>query len=232
MAGRPKKTVEDTMVVDDINTDTVDVEKEELKEQNLQMADMMKSLQKQVSDLAQELKNTKAMASPNVIKTVRSSGKKIKCINLMHNPVNISTEPDGNGIVKTFDNYGDSKTIKFDDLSDMLSAYPYTMTHGLIYICDKDVVEELGLTDEYESIYSKEKINEIMELNDESSVELLVGMEKNIRDSTIHEIAIRMKDGYHYDMNRIYAIKKKLNIDIEDLSRQISEEENKKVVEE
>ena len=45
-------------------------------------------------------------------------------------------------------------------------------------------------------------------------------------------MAIRMKDGYHYDMNRIYDIKKKLNIDIEDLSRQISEEEKNKVVEE
>ena len=66
-------------------------------------------------------------------------GKKVKVVNLMQNPLNLSTEPNGMGRIFTFNKYGDSKLIKFDDLADIVASYPYTMEHGLAYICDKEV---------------------------------------------------------------------------------------------
>ena len=108
-------------------------------------------------------------------------GKKIKCINLMHCAVNVSTDVDGQGRVFTFDGYGSYKMIKFDDLSDIVSAYPYTMEHGLIYICDKEAVDELGLSDEYSKLYTKEIMDKMIYLREQTDVDMFLGMEKNLR---------------------------------------------------
>ena len=132
---------------------TVDAEKEDLKEQNKQMAEMLKQMQAQIEQLKAESNKVQ------VIQTVGSSGKKVKVINLTHCPVSVSTEGDGQGIVKTFNKYGDVLTIKFDVLSDMVANYQNTFSRGYLRILDKDVVDELSLTDEYEELYTKEMID-------------------------------------------------------------------------
>ena len=71
------------------------------------------------------------------------------------------------------------KNISFSDLSDIVAAYPYTMEKGLIFICDKDAVEELGLSEEYEKIYTKEKIEEISKLSTDLDVDFFVNMGYN-----------------------------------------------------
>ena len=105
----------------------------QIEEQNARMAEM----QKQIENNNQP----QTVVVNNENNSIR--GKKVKVVNLMQNPLNISTEQDGNGRVYSFKNYGDSRLIKFDDLADIVASYPYTMEHGLAYICDKEVVEEL-----------------------------------------------------------------------------------------
>ena len=80
----------------------------------------------------------------------------------MRNPLNISTEPNGGGRTYSFKNYGDSRLIKFDDLSDIVASYPYTMEHGLAYICDKETVKELGLEEEYSKLLIKKEWTELL----------------------------------------------------------------------
>lgn len=191
---------------------TVDVEKEDLKEQNKQMAEMLKQMQTQIEQLKAESNKVQ------VIQTVGSSGKKVKVINLAHCPVSVSTEGDGQGIVKTFNKYGDVLTIKFDVLSDMVANYQNTFSRGYLRILDKDVVDELSLTDEYEELYTKEMIDEIINLQTDGAVDLFINMDDTLRETTARTIAMNLKNGQVYDFNRLHRIEKETGINIEKLS--------------
>lgn len=191
---------------------TVDTEKEDLKEQNKQMAEMLKQMQAQIEQLKAESNKVQ------VIQTVGSSGKKVKVINLAHCPVSVSTEGDGQGIVKTFNKYGDVLTIKFDVLSDMVANYQNTFSRGYLRILDKDVVDELSLTDEYEELYTKEMIDEIINLQTDGAVDLFINMDDTLRETTARTIALNLKNGQVYDFNRLHRIEKETGIDIEKLS--------------
>lgn len=193
-------------------TKTVDTEKEDLKEQNKQMAEMLKQMQAQIEQLKAESNKVQ------VIQTVGSSGKKVKVINLTHCPVSVSTEGDGQGIVKTFNKYGDVLTIKFDVLSDMVANYQNTFSRGYLRILDKDVVDELSLTDEYEELYTKEMIDEIINLQTDGAVDLFINMDDTLRETTARTIALNLKNGQVYDFNRLHRIEKETGIDIEKLS--------------
>lgn len=191
---------------------TVDAEKEDLKEQNKQMAEMLKQMQAQIEQLKAESNKVQ------VIQTVGSSGKKVKVINLTHCPVSVSTEGDGQGIVKTFNKYGDVLTIKFDVLSDMVANYQNTFSRGYLRILDKDVVDELSLTDEYEELYTKEMIDEIINLQTDGAVDLFINMDDTLRETTARTIAMNLKNGQIYDFNRLHRIEKETGINIEKLS--------------
>lgn len=193
-------------------TKTVDEEKEDLKEQNKQMAEMLKQMQAQIEQLKAESNKVQ------VIQTVGSSGKKVKVINLAHCPVSVSTEGDGQGIVKTFNKYGDVLTIKFDVLSDMVANYQNTFSRGYLRILDKDVVDELSLTDEYEELYTKEMIDEIINLQTDGAVDLFINMDDTLRETTARTIAMNLKNGQVYDFNRLHRIEKETGINIEKLS--------------
>ena len=192
--------------------ETVDSEKEDLKEQNKQMAEMLKQMQAQIEQLKAESNKVQ------VIQTVGSSGKKVKVINLTHCPVSVSTEGDGQGIVKTFNKYGDVLTIKFDVLSDMVANYQNTFSRGYLRILDKDVVDELSLTDEYEELYTKEMIDEIINLQTDGAVDLFINMDDTLRETTARTIAMNLKNGQVYDFNRLHRIEKETGINIEKLS--------------
>ena len=194
------------------STKTVDAEKEDLKEQNKQMAEMLKQMQAQIEQLKAESNKVQ------VIQTVGSSGKKVKVINLTHCPVSVSTEGDGQGIVKTFNKYGDVLTIKFDVLSDMVANYQNTFSRGYLRILDKDVVDELSLTDEYEELYTKEMIDEIINLQTDGAVDLFINMDDTLRETTARTIAMNLKNGQVYDFNRLHRIEKETGINIEKLS--------------
>lgn len=190
----------------------VDTEKEELKKQNEQMAEMLKQMQAQL----EEMKNSQKV---QVVQTVGSSGKKVKVMNLAQCPVNVSTEGDGQGIVKTFKKYGDVLTIKFDVLSDMVANYPNTFTKGYLRILDNDVVDELGLTDDYADFYTKEILDEVISLQTDGAVELFINMDETMRETTAREMAINLKNGQIYDYNKLHRIEEETGIDIEKLSK-------------
>ena len=177
---------------------------------------MLASMQEQITAL---MKQGTSAPQVQVVKDVGSSGKKVKVMSLIHNPINVSTDVNGGGRVKSFDKYGDVRTIKFDDLSDMVSAYPNTFNKGYLYIMDNDVVNELGLTDEYSStVYSKEQVDSIVNLTDETAVNLFIGMDKDLRDSTAKAIARNLKNGRNYDYNLIHMIKTETGIDIQSIA--------------
>ena len=194
-------------------------------------SELIKQLMAQIeaqNKTMEELQAKVAIQSTQVVVAQNAlNGKKIKCINLMHCAVNISTEPDGQGRVYTFDEYGSYKMIKFDDLSDIVASYPYTMEHGLIYICDKNAVKELGLEDEYKKLYTKEIMDKMVYLREQSDVDLFLGMEKNMQESTALEIAKLVKTGERVDRNFIFDIKERTGIDIDQLVEELKDNDRR-----
>ena len=186
----------------------------QIEEQNKKMAEMQSQINKQPQ--------TTIIQQNNGL-----GGKKIKVVNLMHNPLNISTEPNGMGRVFTFREYGDSRLIKYDDLADIVAAYPNTMESGLAYICDKEVVESLGLTEEYEKLFDKETMDKIVRLREDSDLELFLGMSKELQESTARTIAERINANESVDYNYIKIIKDNTGIDIEEIAKNLKDFDKK-----
>ena len=219
--GRPKKS--ETPVVEEKIEKKVDNSQDELikklmaqlEEQNIKMAEM----QKQIDNKSQ------TVVVNNENNTLRS--KKVKVVNLMQNTLNISTEPNGTGRVFTFNKYGDSRLIKFDDLADIVASYPYTMEHGLAYICDNEVVEELGLADDYAKLFDKERMDKVVKLKEESDLDLFLGMDINLQESAARRIAERINANERMDYNYLREIKEKTGIDIEEIAKELKDLQRK-----
>jgi len=218
--GRPPKSETTPKKVEEKKTDDSQEElikklMAQLEEQNAKMAEM----QKQIDNKSQTVV---VNADNNAIR-----GKKIKVVNLMQNPLNLSTEPNGMGRIFTFNKYGDSKLIKFDDLADIVASYPYTMEHGLAYICDKEVVEELGLADDYAKLFDKERMDKVVKLKEESDLDLFLGMDINLQESAARRIAELINANERMDYNYLRTIKEKTGIDIEAIAKELRELQRK-----
>lgn len=178
--------------------------------------------------LIKELKEQKVVTPQVVVQSDNKHTSKIKCINLAHNPVNISTLPDGGGRMFTFNQYGQAHFIKYDDLLDIVSAYPNTMESGLIYVADKDFCEENGLYDQG-TIYTKELLDKIVYLRDDVDVDLLKGMSKPLLETTITEIVRLYHNGEYMEPNKLAVIKNDLGFDIEAMADDVIVLEDDKV---
>jgi len=218
--GRPPKSatikVQESNVKVENQDDIIKKLMAQLEEQNAKMAEM----QKQINNTAPTV-----VVSNDNGSVIR--GKKIKVINLMQNPLNISTEPNGKGRVYTFKNYGDSRLIKFDDLADIVAAYPNTMENGLAYICDVEAVEELGLSEEYKKLFDKERMDKVIWLKEESDLELFLGMDRNLQESAARRIAELLNANERMDYNYLRTIKEKTNIDIEAIAKELKDLQRK-----
>ena len=218
--GRPpkssttKKKTEENQIKTDNQDEIIKQLMNQIEEQNKKMAEM----QSQINNQPQ---------TTIIQQNSGLSGKKVKVVNLMHNPLNISTEPNGMGRVFTFREYGDTRLIKYDDLADIVAAYPNTMEGGLAYICDKDVVESLGLAEEYEKLFDKSTMDKIVKLREESDLDLFLGMDINLQESAARRIAERINANERMDYNYLREIKEKTGIDIEEIAKELKDLQRK-----
>lgn len=207
----------------------------EEKENNVQINNQDAIIQQLMTQIEEQNKKMVEMQEqiasankPTIIQQPNSlNSKKVKVVNLMHNALNIATEPKGMGRVYSFKEYGDVRFIKYDDLIDIVSSYPKTMEGGLAYICDKEVVESLGLAEDYQKLFDKETMDKVIKLNDESDLELFLGMDNNLQVSTARKIAERINTNEKVDYNYIRTIKEKTGIDIEAIAKDLKDFEKK-----
>ncbi len=220
MAGRPKK-VEETTTTDEVVIENKIDETDKLKAENSAMAEQMKQMQEMMAQLQAQI------ASPTQVVVAQAdkglSGKKIKCINMMNNPLNVSTEPNGQGRVFSFDKYGDVRLIKFDDLADIVANYPNTIEKGLMLIANKEAVAELGLEDDYGDVLTKDVMDELVYLRRESDVDLFICMSAELQKSTATRIAELLNANESMDFNYLRKIKDVTGFDIEEIAKELKE---------
>ena len=193
--------------------------KAELKETKDALKDAM-SLIEDMKKKLEEQPQVTVVQQP----TERRTNSKIRCISLSYDPLNISTLPNGQGRVFTFKNYGQSMYIKYDDMLDILSAYPNTIESGLLYITDKDFCEEQGVYDDMDKIYTKDTLDKVVYLRRDVDVELLQGMSKPLLESTIRKIAELYNANEAMEANKLAAIKETLGYDIVKIAEDIKVE--------
>ncbi len=218
----PKKTeevkTEEVKVVSEKPTESLKTEAEiELEQTKKMLAEMQAQMAKM-----QEQMSAKTEV---VVKQMPSrSNDKIKCISLSPNPVNISTLPNNRGKKFTFEKYGSSWSIRRGDLEDIVSSYENTMKSGLIYVCDRDFIEEQGLDEHYNNLlYSKELLDKLVYLRDDADVEMFLNMSKQLQEATAVRIARLFKMNEHYEPNVLARIKTEAGFDIEQMAQEYVE---------
>lgn len=228
-AGRPKKstveTVEKETVVEGKNTN------EELIKQ---LMEQVASLTKQVEDAKNEKTDLQQLV--DVLKNNQGSNldklpTKVKVISLLENQLNLSTQPNGTGKIYTFSKLGDSKIIRMQDLEEILSIVQYReqAEKGYYYICNADVVEEFGLTEEYEKIMNDKVLAEVETLKSDNAVDIFVGLNKTVQGSLARKMAENIASGARLDRNKLEDIRLATDIDIEKMANDFKElkEKNK-----
>lgn len=217
---KPKTKVEETPIVDNNNNN-------ENNELIKKLMAQIEAQNKQMAEMQEQINASKSSTTTIIQQANTLNSKKIKVINLMSSPLNISTEPDGRGRIYSFKGYGDSKLIKYDDLVEIVSSYPNTMENGCAYICDKEAVESLGLTHEYEKLYDKTTMDKIKWLREESDFDLFLGMNKYLQESMALEIAKLLNANERIDYNYLREIKNKTGIDIEEIADNLKDTDRK-----
>lgn len=186
--------------------------------------DVLQETQSALKDamaLIQQLKEQVNQRPQVVVQNDNKAMSKIKCINIAHNPVNIATMPNGQGRVFTFREYGQVQYIRYDELLDIISAYPNTMESGIIYIADRDFCKEQGLYNDDDVIYTKEVMDKLVYLREDIDVDMLCNMSEPLLESTVREIAELYNKGEEMEANKLERIKKELGFDIVKLADDI-----------
>lgn len=208
-------------VVEEVVDKAEEIKTETVQDEQVDYMKIIMQLQEEIKNLKSQPVNVQPTPQVIIQNDKGVAGKKARCINLLNCELNVSTEPNGAGRVFTFNQYGDYKILKFDYIAEIVASYPYTMEHGLLYIADKDIVEELGLTDEYSKLYTKELIDELVYLRRESDIDLLIGMEENLRRTTVKRIAELFNANESYNFNFLRRIKDEIDVDIEEMAKEL-----------
>lgn len=227
--GRKPKEQKDVEVV----KDTIDIELES-KDDNDMIAKLMAQMEEQAKAMAKlkeqvDSANKEKSDLQSLVELLKNSNddkennnnipKRIKIISLVPNMLNLTTQPNGRGIVYTFDKIGDSKVIKTSDLEDILSisGYRKQAEEGYFYIDNKEFIDEQGI----EVKYNKDVIEDVCVLGSDVAVDVLCSMDSDLRDSIVSKIADNINKGVRIDRNRLFDVKERIGEDIESVANKL-----------
>ena len=232
-AGRPKKA----QSVPTVETKTVDNSNDELIKQ---LMEQVANLTKQVEDAKKQADSANSEKSDlqqlvDVLQANKSNldklPTKVKVISLLENQLNLSTQPNGQGKIYAFSKLGDSKIIRMQDLEEILSIVQYReqAEKGYYYICNADVVEEFGLTEDYEHIFNDKILADVETLKSDNAVDIFVGLNESVQQSLARKMAENIANGVRLDRNKLEDIRLATDIDIEKMANDFKEfkEKNK-----
>ena len=152
--------------------------------------------------------------------------RRVKVISCVPCRLNLTTESKGGGIKYVFPHFGYVQNIRLTNLEKCVHENRQSFERGDCYICDPLAVAELDLSDAYQHLYTAEELQDIILLkHDELDIEKICGMgvydefkktfvDTSARDRVIDSIVENLAKGVNYDMNLIYKLGEKLNVDL------------------
>jgi hypothetical protein len=211
------------------------VNKSALEKENKELKDSLSQMQEQMKQMMKQMQVMQSNSQKYVGVRDDITSRKIPVISLLHNPAVLSTERYGAGTPYEFPTYGYERKIKYTDLEKIVAltksiAFDTNcpssfFERGDFYIADHDAVVELGLDSFYETIFDKSKVDQCIELKDETAVNLFKGANDSVKESIIRAIIDNINNGKQYDLNMIAILSKAYGKDVQELaekSNQIS----------
>ena len=206
--GRPStKKVVEAKIEKNVGV-TVDKEKEALKEQNKKMEEMMAQMQEQMKMMQMQMSMPQSM--PNIVlEQNKDITRTVRVTSLVPNILTLSTMKNGNKAGKTyrFNKYGDTQNILFTDMQSILIYHRKQFENGLVILSTEKDYEDLGLGYINSSAKLKEKVDEIVLLKDDESLEAIFEMNEEMQEKIVDLIAHNLVKGVSYDYNKIKQLK-------------------------
>lgn len=194
--------------------ETVSIDKKQFDD----MLSLMSSMQEKINDLEAQVKDNENNRNQVVSQPFDKSLRRVKCINTINSILCVSTQPDGKGRNYVFDKFGDTKLIRLDDVTDICASCPDIIQKGMMYICDREIVEMLSLEDLYDSFCTDIEMNKLSELKDETCVDKMLSLNENVRKEILSKIVSNIAKGKAYDLNLISKLNNELNININEMA--------------
>lgn len=146
--------------------------------------------------------------------TEPNPNKQIRIVSMCYGTLNLSTEPFGRGKLVTFNKYGESKTVLYSALIDIVNNNRSFAEEGKFYILDKDAVYYLGLSDYYNNIFNKDIIDNILNYSPSEITDFLNNMVESQKEVLVRNIIDKIYNNKSVDLNKCDLISKLCNIDI------------------
>lgn len=194
--GRKKAEPKVEKLDDNNELEQVKKEKDELAKMLKKMQAQMESLQNQFDAQNSDNNNIVVTQSDNITRTV-------KVISLVPNTYNLTTQPNGRGKLYTFNKFGDSLNIRFTDMQDILNIYGQQFESGMAILTNKKDYDDLAIGYLWDSVISKDKLDRLLELKDEESIDAILNMDKDTQERIARIIAQKIFDGVNYNYNVI-----------------------------
>ncbi|MBQ0114134.1 MAG: hypothetical protein KBT03_13475 [Bacteroidales bacterium] len=201
--GRKKSVSTDENIKVVETSDDLTTELEKANAEKAQMAQMLAQLQSQMLAMQQQLNNQNNGQGQVVIKQNDDLTRTVKVVSMIPWTYNLSTQPLGRGKVYTFEKFGEFQNIKFSDMQDILSLVSEQFEKGYAILSTKKDYDDLGISYIYDTVLTQEKVEKLVSLNDDNSVDTILNMEEDMQEKIIGIIANRIATGISYDYNKI-----------------------------
>ena len=215
MAGRPRKVTTEVSNTDTSLTTVVkdtSSEMEELKKENAELKEQMKLILEKLNVgnepkvTAPESENTSYSYDDDEGNFVEINPMKpIRVVSLSDGGVNLKTAKNG-GKVFRLDKFGHSTSITYSDLQDVIATCRPLIENGTVYICNKDVVRNNYLEENYKHFLTVDTISNILSFNTEQIVDMVKNTTESIQESIISLVVKKINNGENVDMNKVNAI--------------------------
>lgn len=211
----PTKTKQEKVKIDN----KVDEEREKLKAKNDEMAEMLSLMKEQMKAMQSQIAQQNQTMPTVVLEQNKDITRTVKVTSLIGNLITLSTMRNGNksGQTYRFEAYGQTRPILFSHLQQILNHHSKQFEDGKVVLSSEQDYNDLGIGYIYNSVALKEKIDELVKLKDDSSVDAILSMNENMIEKITDMIAKNMANGVSYDFNKIKALKEE-GYDIEELS--------------
>lgn len=177
----------------------------------------LKALLARIDELEAQVKTSAKSEVVNETVAEPLANKQIKLISLYYGALNLATEF-GKEPKVVFNAYGQSKNVLYSTLVDIVNYNKKFADAGMFYICDKDAVYFLGLSDVYDNLLSKVMIDNICNFKVEDIDSVLDNVTDAQKDVITHNIAMKIFNGESVDYNTVEMINKKFNVNIQSIA--------------
>lgn len=184
-------------------TEILDAYKEEVKK-NEDLAKMMAELLERVKNLETTPKSV--VETVSTTPTGLNNNRMIKVINMYDGKLNLKTRADGNGAIFTFIGFGQTRSIAYNDLVDIVQNNWSFFEKGYAYVDDEDFVKSNNLTDAYEKILDKDTLSSLLEIGVAPMLTMVEKMPKSQLEVLVGLIVNRLAKGENLDLNKVYKI--------------------------